>query len=72
MGCEAFEQLEKDWKSAISEYSYFAYRENEALRQMSDRQSKQHARTAKEKMADPSRQMVSHQQNCAECHPAQQ
>jgi hypothetical protein len=37
MTCEAYDQLEKDWQHARSEYSYFACAENRTLRQISDR-----------------------------------
>jgi hypothetical protein len=67
MACEALEQLEKDFKHRQSEYSYFAFSENKALRQMSDRQSKQYARAAQEKMSDLSRQIIMHQETCNEC-----
>jgi hypothetical protein len=71
MACEAYKRLEKDWKHAQSEYSYFAHPQNKVLRQMSDRQSKQYAKAAQEKMSDLSRQLTLHQETCGECKGAQ-
>jgi hypothetical protein len=67
MACEAYDKLEKNWQRARAEHSYFACSENSTLRQTSDRQSKQSARTAREKISDLGNQIVLHQQICAEC-----
>ncbi len=65
--CKAFEQLENDWQRAQTSYSYLSLRENSWLRRMSDQQSKEHAKAAREKGLDLSNQIISHQQTCAEC-----
>jgi hypothetical protein len=64
MPCEAYEQLQRQLKSAQQEWAYFAYPQNKALRGVSDRKSKQ---MAKEKMSQLSERMSWHQQGCETC-----
>ncbi len=70
MPCETYEQLEREWKSAQEEWAYFAYPQNKSLRGgVSDRNSKQMAEAAKEKMSQLSKQMDWHRQECEACKP---
>ncbi len=67
MPCEAYEQLQRQLKSAQQERAYFAYPQNKVLRGVSDRKSKQMAKAAKEKMSQLSERMSWHQQGCEAC-----
>ncbi len=64
MPCEAYEQLQRQLKSAQQEWAYFAYPQNKVLRGVSDRKTKQ---MAKEKMSQLSERMSWHQQGCEAC-----
>ena len=68
--CEVLKQLKQQQKSAISEYSYFAYRENKTLRGISDRKSKQLEKEARVKMDAINLQISQHVQICVECKPS--
>ena len=71
MPCEAYEQLEREWKSAKQEWASFAYPQNKALvlSGVSDRKSKQMVKAAKEKMSQLSEGMNWHRQECEACKP---
>jgi len=67
MPCQTYEALEQSLKSARSEFAYFTFDENKALRGMSDRQSKQFAKKAQERISELSKHISWHRQTCAEC-----
>jgi hypothetical protein len=67
MACTVYEQLLSEYKSAQTEWAYFAYPQNKALRGTSDRKSKLMANAAKGKMSEISKRMRLHQQGCSDC-----
>lgn len=67
MACEIYAQLDRELKSTREERAQFAYRENEALRGISDRESKQIVKAANEKISQLIEQMNWHRQECKAC-----
>ena len=67
MACAALDKLCCDHARVQSQYAYFAYPQNEALRRTSDRLSKEMARDAKRKMTEITQRINWHQQECQEC-----
>jgi len=53
--------------SALQDWLYVAYPQNEALRGISERQSKEHARKAKDKMKEIRELMQRHRNDCDIC-----
>jgi hypothetical protein len=67
MACQTYQALEQDLKGVRTEFAYFTFDENKTLRGMSDRQSKQCAKKARERISELSKEISWHRQTCAEC-----
>jgi hypothetical protein len=67
MACVVLDKLCADHARVQSQYAYFAYPQNQALRGTSGRVSEEMARGAKRKMTEITQRINWHQQECQEC-----
>ena len=65
--CEQQEKLVERYMSTLQDWLYVAYPQNEALRGISERQSREHAQKAKDRMKEIRKLMQRHRSDCDVC-----
>jgi hypothetical protein len=67
MECPILKQFETDRKIEFDSWTYFYSPENKALRGISDRRSKLHAKEARKKLDETTRRIGLHERSCETC-----